>query len=59
MAGMGLLNSLMLNARCLVIPHFIYALKEEIGTTGISSQEVQKRIWKLVNQTLWLSERLK
>ena len=59
MAGMGFLNSLMLNARCLIIPRFVYALEEEISETEIQSSEIKQRISELVETAIRLTERLK
>ena len=59
MAGMGFLNSLMFNARCLIIPRFVYALEEEIGETEIQSVEIRRRVSELVQTAIRLTERLK
>ncbi len=58
MAGMSFLNSLMINARCLIIPRFVFALEGEIGASQIQSQEIERRLRELVETALRLSERL-
>ncbi|MDK2986469.1 MAG: hypothetical protein PWQ96_2113 [Clostridia bacterium] len=58
MAPMNFLNGLMLNARCLVIPRYVYALEKEIDQETLKSEEVKQRIEQLVKTTIEMAERL-
>jgi len=48
MSIMSLANSLMLDFRCLIIPHFVFATEHDFVGDELSSPEVKERIRKLV-----------
>ncbi len=58
MAPFGLLNSLMINFRCFVIPRFVYATEETVSPQKIILPEITQRIRALVLQTIDLAQRL-
>ncbi len=58
MAPFGLLNSLMINFRCFVIPRFVYATEEAVTPQKIILPEITRRIRALVLQTIDLAQRL-
>jgi FMN reductase len=47
MSVMGLANDLMLDFRCLIIPRFIYATKNNFSDNAISNPEITERIGML------------
>jgi FMN reductase len=46
---MGLVNSLMLDFRCLIIPRFVYATARDFAEHELISTEVKERIRELVS----------
>ena len=58
MAPMNFLNSLMFNARCLIVPRYVYALENQISETQPLPTEITKRINELVETTIRLAEKL-
>ena len=58
MAPMNFLNGLMLNARCLIVPRYVYALEQDIEGRELKNEEIRTRIQHLVRQTINLSEKL-
>lgn len=58
MAPMNFLNGLMLNARCLIIPRYVYALEEEVDQQTLKSEEVKQRIEQLVKTNIEMAEKL-
>ena len=58
MAPMGLINSLMLDFRCLIVPRFVQAVREEIPDDGNLAEAITKRIRELNNTLINLTKRI-
>ena len=58
MAPMGLINSLMLDFRCLIVPRFVQAARDEIPNDGKLAEEIIKRIRELNNTLIDLTRRI-
>lgn len=63
MSVMSLANSLMLDFRCLIVPRFVYATKEDFGddrqpTMHITSATIQARLQELAAATVRLAAAL-
>ena len=51
MSIMGLVNSLMLDFRCLVVPRFVYAVGNDFAGDEISSAKIRDRVQQLCSET--------
>ena len=63
MSVMGLANSLMLDFRCLIVPRFVYATKDDFGddrlpTMHITSDTIKARLQELAATTVRLATAL-
>ncbi len=58
MAPMGLINSLMLDFRCLIVPRFVQAVREEIPDNGKLAEAIKKRIRELNDTLIDLTKRM-
>jgi len=58
MAPMGLINSLMLDFRCLIVPRFVQAIRDEIPDDGNLAEGIIKRIRELNNTLIDLTQRV-
>lgn len=58
MAPMGLINSLMLDFRCLIVPRFVQAARDEIPNDGKLAEEIIKRIRELNDTLIDLTKRI-
>jgi len=52
MSVMGLANSLMLDFRCLIIPRFVYATRNDFTDDKIPTDEVKARVTRLAQASL-------
>jgi FMN reductase len=52
MSVMGLANSLMLDFRCLIIPRFVYATRNDFTDEKIPTDEVKARVTRLAQASL-------
>lgn len=59
MSGMGFANSLMLDFRCLLIPRFVYAVREHFTEGKLTDEDVRKRIRDLAAELARVSSALK
>jgi len=57
MAPMGLMNSLMLDFRCLVLPRFVFGSNDSVDSTGTVDSKVQERILELTDTLIDVSGR--
>ena len=55
MSAMGLVNSLMLDFRCLIVPRFVYATGDAFEGDAVTDEDVNRRITQLVDQTVRLA----
>ena len=58
MSVMSLANSLMLDFRCLIVPRFVYATKQDFDSQSVSSPKVRDRIQQLCTETVRLGKAL-
>ena len=58
MAPMALINSLMLDFRCLIVPRFVQAISKEIPDDGNLAEGITKRIQELNNSLIDLTKRM-
>ncbi len=58
MAPLKFLNSLMLNARCLIVPRYVYALEEEVAQPETLQNKIQNRVQELVQTLCDLNQKL-
>ena len=58
MAPMGLINSLMLDFRCLIVPRFVQAIREEIPNDDNLAEAIIKRIQELNDTLIDLTKRV-
>lgn len=56
MSVMNLANSLMLDFRCLIVPRFVYATKNDFADGQITSDKIKNRITELTTTTAMLAE---
>lgn len=56
MSIMGLANSLMLDFRCLIVPRFVYASGQAFQHGEIKDREIERRLERLVGETIALAE---
>ena len=59
MSAMGLMNSLMLDFRCHIVPRFIYATGESFEGEGLADEDIAKRVDRLIAETTQLAGALK
>ena len=52
MSVMSLANSLMLDFRCLIIPRFVYATRNDFGDDKVATDEIKARVAKLAQASL-------
>ena len=52
MSVMGLANSLMLDFRCLIIPRFVYATRNDFAGDKVPTEEVKARVARLAQASL-------
>ena len=58
MSVMSFANSLMIDYRCIIIPKFVYALKNDFDGNKITSPEIKQRISELGKDLIRISEAL-
>lgn len=58
MSAMGLMNSLMLDFRCHIVPRFIYATGESFEGEGLADEDISDRIDRLIAETVSLADAL-
>ena len=58
MSVMSFANSLMIDYRCIIIPRFVYALKNDFDGNKITSPEIKQRISELGKDLIRISEAL-
>lgn len=58
MSPLGLVNSLMLDFRCHIVPRFVYADEDDFDGNVLASEKVKNRVLELVNVTLRLAKGL-
>ena len=58
MSVMSFANSLMIDYRCIIIPKFVYALKNDFDGNNITSPEIKQRISELGKDLIRISEAL-
>ncbi|SVE00971.1 uncharacterized protein METZ01_LOCUS453825, partial [marine metagenome] len=58
MSPIGLANSLMLDFRSLIIPRFVYAVKDDFGDDGDLSDQLRARVDDLVRAAVDLARAL-
>jgi len=58
MSPLGLVNSLMLDFRCHIVPRFVYADEDDFDGNVLVSEKVKKRVLELVNATVRLAKGL-
>jgi len=56
MSVMGLANSLMLDFRCVIVPRFVYATKNDFDGDRIADDDVNERLRLLVAEATQLAE---
>jgi len=54
----GLINSLMYDFRCHIVPRFVYATRADFDGDAIGSADIRERIGKLVRETVRLARGL-
>lgn len=59
MSVMGLANSLMLDFRCLIVPRFVYATRDDFDGERIGSEAIRDRVKDLAERTHRLTSALK
>ena len=59
MSIMSMVNSLMLDFRCIVLPRFVYATGESFEGNRLTDPEIEQRIRELTNQLIKISYSLK
>ena len=58
MSVMSFANSLMIDYRCIIIPRFVYALKNDFDGNKITSPEIKQRISELGKDLIKITEAL-
>ncbi|MBN1517900.1 NAD(P)H-dependent oxidoreductase [Candidatus Sumerlaeota bacterium] len=58
MGVMGFANSLMLDFRCLIVPRFVYATRDDFEKNGLPSHAITERLTELADAVMRLAQQV-
>lgn len=59
MAYLSFANSLMLDYKCIINPHFVFAVEDDFSEEGIENEKIEARLKRVMDIAIELTDRLK